>query len=99
MEIAVVLYAVYETFCRIGRKVIFDHSPLDSNEINELDEIGRKLFKARKLAHGSGERGRLFLYTIAQLDRLRKQLLKIGKARREVPRLFISHATPDRPRS
>lgn len=82
LEIICILYTVYEILCSIGRRIIIERKPLTKTEIVELTDIDRKLFEARQIANDSGERGKLFLFSINQLSRLQERFLEIGKVRK-----------------
>lgn len=81
-EIICILYTVYNVFSSIGKRIIIERKPLTKTEIEELTHIDQKLFEARQIANGSGERGRVFLFSINQLSKLQERFLGIGKVRK-----------------
>lgn len=78
-EIICKLYSVYSVFSSIGKRIILERKPLTKIEIVELTQIVQKLFEARHIANCAGERGRVFLFTINELDKLQERFLGIGK--------------------
>ena len=81
-EILIILFGVFEIFSRVGKKVASEREPLDEFGIRELMSIDGNLFEAKQKANNAGERGAMFLYTINQLWRLKKNFLNMGKVQK-----------------
>ncbi|WP_319523231.1 hypothetical protein [uncultured Desulfosarcina sp.] len=82
MEIILILYGIYEVLSTIGRRIIKERKPLTKTQIEKLTHIDQELFKARQIANNAGKRGRVFLFTITQLSKIRTQFLEVGKVRK-----------------
>ncbi len=78
-QISLILYSVFELFCRVGEKIIGQGSYLNKKELLELDDTYRKLADALNMANEAGERGRRYLFMINQLRRLQTRLLHLGQ--------------------
>ncbi|GEM_PF-2595657 len=82
LEIICILYTVYNVISPIGRSIIMERKPLTKTEIQELTNIDQKLFEAGQIAKSAGERGRLFFFSINQLNKLQESFLGIGKVQK-----------------
>lgn len=81
-EILNILFGVFEVFSRIGKRVVSEREPLDESSMRELMSIDDNLFEAKQKANNAGDRGVMFLYTINQLWRLKKNFLNMGKVQK-----------------
>jgi tetratricopeptide (TPR) repeat protein len=73
------LYSVLRDLHKMEKALVFDRSPLNKNRIEIFQHISRELYDAKEIAKRAGERGKGYLYTIDQLEKIRKNLLIAGK--------------------
>ena len=75
-----IIFSVLETFQRSLEISTIKRRPFKKNEIEDLVKTEAKLFNARRLVLGCGERNRGILIQIDQLKALQRNLLQLGNA-------------------
>lgn len=74
-----ILHSVLKDLHSLEKDLIVSRSSLSRGRIEKFQRVTQELFKAKGMAEKAGERGSGVLYTIAQLGRIRRNLLNVAK--------------------